>query len=89
MVHDAAEALASVEPGDVIVAPYTAPTYNAVLAMAGALVTEQGGLLCHAAVIARELELPAVIGAADAMSRIPDGAKVEVDPAAGRVTVLG
>lgn len=88
VVHDAAEALAGVEPGDVIVTPYTAPTYNAVLAMAGALVTEQGGLLCHAAVIARELELPAVIGAADAMARIPDGATVEVDPVAGRVTVL-
>jgi rifampicin phosphotransferase len=88
VVHDAAEALAFVEPGDVIVAPYTAPTYNAVLSMAGALVTEQGGLLCHAAVIARELGLPAVIGAGDAMRRIPDGAKVEVDPAAGRVTVL-
>lgn len=88
VVHDAAEAMASVEPGDVIVAPYTAPTYNAVLSMAGAIVTEQGGLLCHAAVIARELELPAIIGAADAMSRIPDGATVEVDPAAGRITVL-
>lgn len=88
VVHDAAEALASVEPGDVIITPYTAPTYNAVLAMAGAIVTEQGGLLCHAAVIARELELPAVIGAADAMTRIPDGASVEVDPVAGRVTVL-
>jgi pyruvate,water dikinase len=88
VVHDAAEALVLVEPGDVIVAPYTAPTYNAVLSMAGAIVTEQGGLLCHAAVIARELDLPAVIGAASAMSRIPDGATVEVDPVAGRVTVL-
>ncbi len=88
VVHDATEALGLVEPGDVIVAPYTAPTYNAVLAMAGALVTEQGGLLCHAAVIARELDLPAVIGAADAMTAIPDGATVEVDPVAGRVTVL-
>lgn len=88
VVHDAAEALAEVEPGDVIVAPYTAPTYNAVLAMAGAIVTEEGGLLCHAAVIARELGLPAVIGANGAMSAIPDGARVEVDPVAGRVRVL-
>jgi pyruvate,water dikinase len=88
VVHDAVEALGSVEPGDVIVAPYTAPTYNAVLGMAGAIVTEEGGLLCHAAVIARELGLPAVIGAADAMSRIPDGATVEVDPVAGRVRLL-
>ena len=88
VVHDAAEALATMEPGDVIVAPYTAPTYNAVLAMAGAIVTEEGGLLCHAAVIARELGLPAVIGAADAMQLVPDGARVEVDPAGGTVRVL-
>lgn len=88
VVHDASEALASAEPGDIIVAPYTAPTYNAVLAMAGALVTEEGGLLSHAAVIARELGLPAVIGAAEAMKRIPDGATIRVDPATGRVTVL-
>jgi len=89
VVQDAGEALATVEPGDVIVARYTAPTYNAVLAMAGAIVTEEGGLLCHAAVIARELGLPAVIGAVDAMDRIPDGARVEVDPIRGRVRVLG
>ncbi|GAC1602619.1 MAG: hypothetical protein NVS3B21_30880 [Acidimicrobiales bacterium] len=88
VVHDATEALASMEPGDIIVAPYTAPTYNSVLSMAGALVTAEGGLLCHAAVIARELGLPAVIGAADAMQRIPDGARVEVDPVRGRVRVL-
>ena len=75
------------EPGDVVVAPYTAPTYNSVLAMAGAIVTEQGGLLCHAAVIARELGLPAVIGAPGAMTSIPDGATVEVDPVQGRVLV--
>ena len=88
VVHDAAEALAAAEPGDVIVAPYTAPTYNAVLSMAGAIVTEEGGLLCHAAVIARELGLPAIIGAHGAMTAIPDGATVEVDPGAGRVRVL-
>lgn len=89
VVRDAAEALASVEPGDVIVTPYTAPTYNAVLALAGAVVTEQGGLLSHAAVLARELGIPAVIGASEAMSRVPDGAMVEVDPAAGVVRIVG
>lgn len=88
VVHDAVEALATMEPGDIVVAPYTAPTYNAVLSMAGAIVTEQGGLLCHAAVIARELGIPAVIGAAEAMTAIPDGATIEVDPVAGRVRVL-
>jgi pyruvate,water dikinase len=88
VVHDAVEALATMEPGDVVVAPYTAPTYNAVLSMAGAIVTEEGGLLCHAAVIARELGLPAVVGATDAMSLIADGATVEVDPIRGSVRVL-
>lgn len=88
VVHDAVEALATMEPGDIVVAPYTAPTYNSVLSMAGAIVTEQGGLLCHAAVIARELGIPAVIGATDAMRLIPDGAKIEVDTENGRVTLL-
>ncbi|HEX4905710.1 MAG TPA: PEP-utilizing enzyme [Acidimicrobiales bacterium] len=88
VVHDAVEALATMEPGDIVVAEYTAPTYNSVLSMAGAIVTEQGGLLCHAAVIARELGIPAVIGATDAMSLIPDGARIEVDPTNGRVTIL-
>jgi pyruvate,water dikinase len=88
VVHDAVEALATMEPGDIVVAPYTAPTYNSVLSMAGAIVTEQGGLLCHAAVIARELGIPAVIGATDAMQLIPDGAIIEVDTANGRVTLV-
>ncbi|MFL6205296.1 MAG: PEP-utilizing enzyme [Acidimicrobiales bacterium] len=87
VVHDAVEALAAMEPGDIVVAPYTAPTYNSVLAMAGAIVTEEGGPLCHAAVIARELGLPAVIGAKGAMGLI-DGATIEVDPKAGLVRVV-
>jgi pyruvate,water dikinase len=89
VVHDADEALANLEPGDVLVAPYPAPTYNAVLSIAGALVIEEGGLLCHAAVIARELGLPAVVGAREAMSRIKDGSVVEVDPARGTVVLVG
>jgi phosphohistidine swiveling domain-containing protein len=88
VVRDPSAALGAMQPGDVIVAPYTAPTYNTVLAMAGAIVTEEGGLLCHAAVIARELDLPAVIGASGAMESIPDGATVEVDPRAGIVRVV-
>ena len=89
VVHDVNEALGSLEPGDVLVARYTAPTYNAVIAIAGALVVEEGGLLCHAAVIARELGIPAVVGTRDAMQRIPDGATVEVDPARGTVELVG
>ena len=76
------------EPGDVLVARFTTPAYNTVLTLAGAIVTTDGGALCHAAVMARELGIPAVIGAAGALDHIVDGAEVEVDPVAGRVRVL-
>ena len=75
-------------PGDVLVAAWTAPTYNSVMAIAGALIVQEGGLLCHAAVMARELDLPAVIGAGDVMDRINDCDVVEVDPVAGCIRVL-
>lgn len=84
----AEDVLRTIEPGDVLVAPFTTPAYNTVLTIAGAIVVEEGGVLCHAAVMARELEIPAVIGAQGAMTRIDDGAMVEVDPVAGRVRVL-
>ncbi|MFZ6003801.1 MAG: PEP-utilizing enzyme [Actinomycetota bacterium] len=85
---DPADALARMEPGDVLVALGTTPAFNMALSIAGAVVVEEGGLLSHAAVIARELGLPALVGAAGAMAAIPDGALVEVDPAVGRVRVL-
>ncbi len=82
------DVLATIEPGDVLVATFTTPAYNTVLTVAGAIVVEQGGALCHAAVMARELDIPAVVGAHGAMTAIPDGALVEVDPLAGVVRVL-
>ena len=85
---DPGDALDRLVPGDVLVAFGTTPAYNMALSIAGAVVVEEGGLLSHAAVIARELGLPAVIGAAGAMRDIPDGAFVEVDPLAGCVRVL-
>ena len=82
------DALDRLEPGDVLVAPFTGPSYNSILPILGALVTDAGGTMCHAAIVAREFSLPAVIGAAGATTHIPDGATVEVDPVAGRVEVL-
>jgi rifampicin phosphotransferase len=82
------DALATIEPGDVLVVPFTTPAYNAVLAVAGAVVTEEGGALSHAAVLARELGIPGIIGAAGALGTIPDGARVEVDPTAGTVRLV-
>lgn len=88
VVTDELDALARMEPGDVLVAPFTVPTYNAVLAVAGAVVVENGGLLCHAAVIAREYGIAGLVGATGACSQLPDGALIEVDPVAGTATVV-
>jgi phosphohistidine swiveling domain-containing protein len=88
VVADADEAFERANPGDIIVTRLTVPTFNSVLAMAGGVVTEGGGLLSHTAVIARELGIPAVIGVAGALTDIPDGAEIILDPVAGTVTVV-
>ncbi|MGH9079224.1 MAG: PEP-utilizing enzyme, partial [Acidimicrobiales bacterium] len=88
VVADDGEALARVGPGDVLVIAGTNPCLNPVLAIAGAVVSEQGGLLCHTAICARELGLPAIVGLEGATASIPDGAMVEVDAAHGSVEVL-
>jgi pyruvate,water dikinase len=82
------EAIEKLEPGDVLVVRATSPAFNAVLTIAGAVVTANGGAMSHAAVLARELGIPAVVGAGGALT-IADGATVEVDPVAGRVRVVG
>ena len=79
---------ARLELGDVLVAPVTSPAYNVVLPLLGAVVTDKGGALCHAAIVAREFGIPAVVGTSIATRRIPDGAKVRVDGSSGVVTVL-
>ncbi len=81
-------ALSILEPGEVLVVPCTTPAFNLVLSLAGAVVTAEGGSLSHAAVLARELGIPAVVGVPRALHDIPDGATVEVDPVAGEVRVV-
>jgi pyruvate,water dikinase len=84
----AEEALDTLEPGDILVVLSTTPAYNLVLSLAGGVVTAEGGLMSHAAVLSRELGIPAVIGATGALTDIPHGAEIEVDPVAGEVRVL-
>lgn len=88
VADDAFAAIEEMEPGDVLVAPYTAPSFNAVLSIAGGVVVQEGGLLCHAAVMARELGIPAVIGCHEAMTEIRSGDLIEIDPTAGSVRIL-
>ena len=74
--------------GDVLVVPCTTPAYNMVLPLAGAIVTAEGGALSHAAVLARELGIPAVVGAPRAVDDIPNGAIIEVDADRGEIRVI-
>jgi rifampicin phosphotransferase len=73
--------------GDVLVCATTTPAWTPLFASAAALVTDTGGILSHAAIVAREYGLPAVVGCDVATSAISDGARVEVDGDAGRVRV--
>jgi rifampicin phosphotransferase len=76
------------QPGDVLVTRTTGPAFNVVLPLLGALVTDRGGQLSHAAIVAREYGIPAVVGTRDATTTFPDGALVRVDGNAGRVELL-
>ena len=89
VVDDPAEALDLVEDGDVVITAATSPAWNVVLAAAGAIVTAHGGLVSHAAVIARELDIPAVIGDRSALRRFRTGDIVLVDPVRARVVEGG
>lgn len=77
-----------IQPGDVIVCPSSNPSWVPVFTIAGGLVTNAGGVLSHAAVVAREFGLPAVVGTTDATTRIADGRIVEIDGTAGTVRLL-
>ena len=68
----------SVQPGDVLVTDMTDPNWEPVMKRASAIVTNRGGRTCHAAIIARELGIPAVVGCGDATEKLTDGALVTV-----------
>jgi pyruvate,water dikinase len=84
----AQDAIARLSPGEILVTRTTSPAYNMVLTLVGGLVTAEGGPMSHAAVLSRELDIPAVVGAPDALSAIADGDTIEVDPTTGTVRVV-
>ncbi len=77
-----------IRPGDIIVCPSSNPSWVPVFTIAGGLVTNTGGVLSHAAVVAREFGLPAVVGVANATSTIRDGQQLEIDGTSGTVRLL-
>lgn len=78
-----------IKQGDVLVTRNTSPYFNVVLPLLGAIVTDRGGQLSHAAIVAREYGIPGVVGTREATAVIPDGARVRVDGSTGEVHVLG
>ena len=82
IVHDIKD-MDQVQPGDVLVTDMTDPNWEPVMKRASAIVTNRGGRTCHAAIIARELGIPAVVGCGDATSTLKDGMLVTVSCAEG------
>ena len=75
--------LSDFQPGEVLVSDTTTPDWEPVMKTAAAIVTNRGGRTCHAAIIARELGIPAVVGAGDATTSVPNGEVVTVSCAEG------
>ncbi len=82
IVHDIKD-MDQVQPGDVLVTDMTDPNWEPVMKRASAIVTNRGGRTCHAAIIARELGIPAVVGCGDATGQLKDGMLVTVSCAEG------
>ena len=82
------EQMNQIQQGDVLVVASTSPAFNVVLPLLSAIITERGGMLCHAAVIAREYGIPAVAGVPRALRQLVNGQRVRVDGNNGQVSLL-
>jgi pyruvate,water dikinase len=80
--------LSSVQDGEILVCPITAPSWAPVLSTIGAVVTDIGGMMCHAAIVCREYGVPAVVGTGFATQSITTGQRLRVDGDRGEVTFL-
>lgn len=88
IVHDETE-FARIEAGDVLVCPYTNPIWTPLFSIAGAVVTDTGGMASHAAIVAREQGIPAIMGTGNASRVLTDGQRVLVDADRGVVVPIG
>ncbi|MFZ9232661.1 MAG: PEP-utilizing enzyme, partial [Ilumatobacteraceae bacterium] len=78
----------ALEPGEVLIAPFTDPAWTPLFVPAGAVVVNVGAVVSHAIIVSRELGMPCVVSVTDATDRIPDGAVITVDGASGTVTIV-
>ncbi len=75
------------EPGEVLVTQMTRPKFNEYTKNAGAIVTDEGAVLCHAAILAREFKIPCIVGTKVATKVLKTGDVVEVDASVGTVRI--
>jgi pyruvate,water dikinase len=76
------------EEGEILVAPVTSPSWTPVFGKVAAAVSDIGGIMSHAAIVAREYGMPAVVGTGNATARISTGDRIRVDGDSGVVTIL-
>ena len=76
------------EEGDILITKFTDTGWTPKFAILSGIVTEYGGILCHAAIVSREYGIPAIVSLHDAMKKIKDGQKIMIDGASGIVTIM-
>jgi pyruvate,water dikinase len=81
--------ISRLQQGDILVCQVTNPTWAPIFQKIGGAVSDIGGSMSHAAIVAREYGLPAVVGTGNATLRIQDGQRIRVDGGRGIVTILG
>ena len=80
--------ISKIQKGDVLVAPMTSPDYVPIMTKAKAIITNEGGITCHAAIVSREMGIPCIIGTEVATSALKDGDIVEVDAINGIIKII-
>ncbi|MBI3032603.1 hypothetical protein HYY69_03950 [Candidatus Woesearchaeota archaeon] len=83
-----AKEIEKVQKGDILVAPMTSPDYVPAMRKAGAIITDEGGITCHAAIVSRELGIPCIIGTKIATKLLKDGQQVEVNANHGVIKLI-
>lgn len=79
------EESSKIEDGDILVTEVTTPLFTPIILKASAVVTDRGGKLCHAAILARELDIPCIVGTKRATEKLEDGMEVIVDGKDGKI----
>ena len=74
--------------GDIIVSPMTTPKFTSIMKIASGIITDEGGVTCHASIVARELKKPCIIGCKNATKILKNGMKVELDSTNGTISII-